>query len=69
MAATVEELKEMIMDLKVELLEVQVPDNCCPYAYFNYDKNTDCGDISCFKCKNIFFENYRNKIRKEVNQL
>lgn len=51
MAATIEELKEMIVDLKVELFKTQVPDSNCPYAYYNYDKNADCGDISCFQCK------------------
>lgn len=70
MAATVNELKEMIIDLRVDLVKARIPETNCPYAYYNMDmENIDCNEISCNECKRIFLENMREKIKEEVMSL
>lgn len=68
--ATVEELKEMIVDLRVEVVKAKIPDMDCPYAHFrSIESPTNCNDAVCEKCKDIFFEKIREKFKKEVAQL
>ena len=43
MAATIEELKEMIVDLKMDLVRANIPSGNCPYAY--YHRDLDLADI------------------------
>jgi hypothetical protein len=70
--ATIEELKEMVVDLKVSLALSQIRDNC-PYAY-NYihrdeDEKDDCNSISCSACKRDFENRYTETVRKELDEM
>lgn len=50
--ATVEELKEMIVNLKVWLRESYIPHGNCPYCYFSVEGSTrECGSIDCDLCQ------------------
>lgn len=65
--ATVEQLKEIIVDLKISLMKANIPYGHCPYAYYyGVEQEGDCDD--CNKCKRNFFEKYENKIRQEVEK-
>ena len=65
--ATVEQLKEIIVDLKIALMKANIPNGHCPYAYYHsIEQKGDCDD--CDKCKREFFEKYENKIRQEVEK-
>ena len=68
--ASIKELKEMIVDLRVDLVRANIPKGNCPYAY--YDKEnpiSSCNDVSCSECKEIFFNGIKIDIEKEVAQL
>lgn len=66
--ATVEELKEIIVELKVDLAKASVPNGHCPYAYYPGMKHdSDCDD--CNKCKREFFQKYENIVRAKVEKL
>lgn len=71
--AKVSELKEMIVDLRVELLEEMLgnSNSNCPYRTFGNPDNVDldCNAKSCVECKEEFFERYREEVRKEVRKL
>ena len=69
--AKVSELKEMIVELKVDLRAAQLPDCACPYRWFgnSEDIEIDCNEIGCDECKMLYFENYEKKVRKEVKKL
>ena len=66
--ATIEELKEIIIDLKVQLVRTNIPYGHCPYSYYpGISQEGDCDD--CDKCKRRFFEKYESEIRKDVEKL
>ena len=66
--ATVEELKEMIIELNVDLAKAHIPYGHCPYAYYSgVEQDGDCDD--CDKCKREFFEKYENIIRAKIEKL
>ena len=67
--ATVKELKEIIIELKMDLVKANIPYGNCPYAYYPGIEGECSADISCTKCKQEFFEKYENKIRAIVEQL
>lgn len=68
--ATKEELKQIIVDLKVALAQSRVPQGNCPYAYYSIEKSSpDCNSISCDKCGSDFWDNFRKIVIKEVKQL
>lgn len=70
--ATVEELKDIIVDLKMELIRVSIPEICCPYSIYKSIENPlkdPCGEIDCCKCKDTFFYKMKEKIVKEVNEI
>lgn len=70
MAATIEELKEMIVDLRVQIVSKNVPQGHCPYAYYNRENPiSSCNDVGCDECKAIFLEGMRKDIEEEVAQL
>ena len=54
--ASVEELKRMIIDLKVDLVRANIPRDNCPYAYYSTSKksNRDCNGLSCRECTRKF---------------
>ena len=67
--ATVKQLKEMIVDLKVELVKARIPQGHCPYAYYKPSNphNEDCSD--CTACSRLFLEEIRADIEKQVKSL
>lgn len=69
--AKVSELKEMIVDLRVELAESLLGSGNCPYRTFGNTDNidVDCNAKTCVECKEEYFENYREEVRKEVRKL
>lgn len=71
--ASEKELKEMIVDLKVENMKLKVPDGHCPLAYYNHPttKQTDinCNDIDCKTCESRLYEGWRQLIQKQVAEL
>ncbi len=63
--ATIEQLKERIIELKVEVARATVPQGHCPYAYYTcIPKEENCDN--CAECK--FFEKYESKVRQEVEK-
>ena len=70
MAATIQELKEMIVNLRIENIKCKIPSGHCPYVYYNMDNPIDnCNEMSCDKCSEIFLDNMRKQIEKEVASL
>lgn len=68
--ATVEELKEMIVNLKVWLRESYIPHGNCPYCYFSVEGSTrECGSIDCDLCRKEYFYLYRQQVKREVENL
>lgn len=64
----IEELKEIIVDLKIQLAKERIPYGHCPYCYYlDIPQEGDCDD--CDKCKWEFFKKYEDKIRKDVEKL
>lgn len=68
--ASISELKRMIVNLKMELVEAQIPKGHCPYTYHTalsrYMK--DC-TMDCDKCRERFMLTMKNRIEKEVEKL
>lgn len=70
MSATVEELKNMIVDLKMDLVRSNIPSGNCPYAYYHRENPIeDCNSVSCRECKKIFLDGMKRDIEKEVQAL
>lgn len=68
--ADVKELKEMIIDLRMDLVKANIPSGNCPYAYYSIENPTgDCGSVGCNECKKIFLDKMRSEIIEEVMQL
>lgn len=69
--AKISELKEIIVNLKLDLISAGIPQGNCPYAYYQptTKRDTDCNEISCYECKKIFMEDMEKDIRKAVRRL
>ena len=68
--ATIEELKEIIINLKMDIAYASVPKNHCPDAHYpDFTYDWDCSKMSCEECHRIFFEKYKEKITQEVQAL
>ena len=67
--ATVEELKEMIVELKVDLAKANIPYGNCPYAYYPGVEGGCVADIACSQCKQEFWQRYRVKVEEWVENL
>lgn len=66
----ISELKEMIVELKLDLVGANIPYGHCPYAYYHPStKHDDCGDIDCDRCRYRFMEDMEREIREEVSKL
>lgn len=65
--ATVEQLKEIIIKLRVDLAKTTVPYGHCPYCYYPGITHKECCD-DCDKCKREFFEKYESLTRQEVEK-
>lgn len=67
--AKISELKEMIVELKMDLIRANIPHGHCPYVYYDPSVNIDCNEVECDECRRIFMENMEKDIRKEVKKL
>ena len=73
--AKISELKEIIIELEMDLIKANIPQGHCPYAYFTINnknkKDIDCNayDWDCDKCNNDFYVEYEKEIRKRVKKL
>ena len=69
--AKISELKEMIIDLRLDLIRANISQGNCPYAYYQptTKRDTDCNKIGCNECKRIFMEDMEKDIRKAVRRL
>ena len=60
MAATVKELKDIIIDLRLDLVRKNIPGGHCPYAFYNRVNPIEvCNSVGCDECKRIFMDNMR----------
>ena len=66
---TVEELKEIIVDLKVSLAQAQVPRGHCHYAYYPGIEGECKEDGDCDECRREFWQKYRTKVEEWVENL
>lgn len=68
---TIKELKNMIVDLKVQLMISNIPKGHCPYAYSGAvekpDEDNNCDD--CTGCRKRFFKGYEEKVREWVETI
>lgn len=64
------ELKEMIINLRMQNIALQIPEGNCVYAYFGLKNmpDIDCENVSCAACKQQFFELKRKEITETVNK-
>lgn len=70
MAASVEELKNIIVDLKMDKVMMSIPKGHCPYAYYSISNPfSSCDDIDCNTCGNVFLENMRKLVIEKVSKL
>lgn len=69
--ASVEELKRIIIDLRMNLVRANIPRGNCPYAYYSTTKQKDRGDcdIDCSDCMRKFLGDMRKDITEEVMRL
>ena len=68
--ATTEELKRIIVDLRVNLVDATIPKGHCPYAYYSsLMKPDNCNDIDCYECHTLFLRKMEEKVKEEVDRL
>ena len=71
--ATVEELKEMLIEEKVGRIVNSIPNGHCPNAYYHFEYETGCEsedeNDSCFQCKKRFRIAVEKAVRKEIEKL
>ena len=68
--ADINELKEIIIDLKMELIEERIPRGYCPYSVYTPTterKEKEC--LDCDKCRRTFMRSMEKDIRAEVEKL
>ena len=65
----ISELKEIIVSLKMDLIEAKIPKGYCPYSYGvpSTKREIDCSD--CEKCRRIFMKDMEKDIRTEIEEL
>lgn len=66
---TSEQLKEIILELRLKIIKLNVPQGHCPYAYYGEFVNPlgDCGD--CYKCKEVFMNKWKEIIAEDLKTL
>lgn len=69
MAATVEELKSLIVGIKMEVIKLSMQKGNCPYAYYSMEQITSCDDTNCNECKKDFMSRFRKDIEENVKNL
>lgn len=67
---SINELKEIIIRLKMDNLKMQIPKGVCPYTYYtpSNGKRINC-IMDCNKCWNDFIKRREEIIRAEVRSL
>ena len=65
------ELKDMIVDLKMQIIHLSIPEGNCPYAYYQVKDapEIDCGNVSCVSCHATFNKLKRKEIREYIDSL
>ena len=66
----VSKLKEIIVDLRMDLLKTKIYKGSCPYSLYipTQERKVDCS-IGCERCREIFLRDMEKDIRKEVEEL
>ena len=66
----VNELKKIIVDLKMDLIKTQIPKGHCPYTYYTAlaKRMKDC-TMDCDKCRERFMIAMKKRVIKEVEKL
>lgn len=66
----VNELKEIIIGLRMDLLKTKVYKGSCPYSLYApaQGRKVDCS-IGCEKCREIFIRDMQKVIEREVENL
>ena len=69
--ATIQELKKMLIQEKVERIMDSIPNGNCPNAYYSIDYNSGCGEeeMTCEQCKRNFKKAVIEIVTAEVNAL
>lgn len=68
--ASTDELKKIIVELRMDLIKMSIPSGNCPYAYYKKENPvSSCDNVSCSKCKEIFLDGMRKDIEKEVAEI
>ena len=65
----ISKLKEMIINLKMELIEKRVPKGHCPYTYYTQVTRRSMGCTNCVECRREFMEYMKKNIEKEVDDI
>ena len=65
----INKLKEIIVELKMELIEERIPVGYCPYSIYTptTKRKGDC--VDCERCRRAFMKDMEKDIRKEVEAL
>lgn len=71
--ATVEQLKEMLIEERVGRIIGSIPNGNCPNAYYHFEYETGCmsedDNDNCFKCKQRFKQAVEKAVREEIEKL
>lgn len=66
----IQKLKDLIVELKLDLVDANIPYGNCPYAYYRPStKHNDCGEIDCDECRKRFLDDMKKEIVEEVKNL
>lgn len=64
------QLKEVIVDLKLQVVKASIPQGHCPYAYYSIQNPiSDCNSVDCTTCNNIFYDNMKKHIVEVVDKM
>ena len=63
-----DEIKEMFIEEKMYRVKEYVPYGHCPYSYFSFDNDVECGDLDCDECKRRYFTDYEKDLRKNIDK-
>lgn len=68
MEKTIDVLKNLVIDLRVEKAQKTILDGHCPYAYFTGENPLgNCDD--CSKCKEVFYETLRKETTEAMDDV
>lgn len=67
--ASIEGLKEIIVSLKLELIEARIPKGYCPYSLYTPTTRRKADCSNCERCRQVFMKDMEKDIREEVDGL